>query len=491
MSLIRFKLAFFFCPLLLSTSVSNQSIETVSSNTKLLLNQSRDAYVILMNGNDLIGARVLGQSLLDTKTMKDRVAMCTDNVHDETKKTLQADGWVIKNVSMIPNPCMGNTFMANHFYGTYSKLHAWNLTEYERIVYLDLDVLVVSNIDHLFDCGTFCAPYRNFGFITSVMVIEPSNTVFNDLTTKATSLQSYNHKVTGFLNLYYKDFIYASMFNWNSTFRQYNPMRLPSELMCSILHYQFHHARVDTLKVVHFAVDQTEPWFWWALHIHAGYWKWFKVRERLDSCDRTSGFVYWAPYPLTMLLLILWAFLNRVLNSDDVFMRKLQEFNSKFLSFIPMPILCLCYSAPFLYIVPTTMTPILAEYVFWLWSSFFLLLFIGTYCCLSHVASKLATTPHKKLFSMLALFAVHSTSHLILAFGSLTIGFLEICDLAVCVSVHGIVSLYIFNISLQIWANGKINSEILLGRSLFIQNFFIISVAIVMHCKYRVIYMVL
>ena len=30
------------------------------------------------------------------------------------------------------------------------KLHAWNMTEYERLVYLDADALVLQNTDHLF-----------------------------------------------------------------------------------------------------------------------------------------------------------------------------------------------------------------------------------------------------------------------------------------------------------------------------------------------------
>ena len=80
-----------------------------------------------------LGARVLGQTLLDTGTTKDRVAMCTDAVSKKTRDILRYDGWIIKPVSTIRNP------NKNRFSGCYSKLHAWTMTEYERLVYLDAD----------------------------------------------------------------------------------------------------------------------------------------------------------------------------------------------------------------------------------------------------------------------------------------------------------------------------------------------------------------
>ena len=33
----------------------------------------------------------------------------------------------------------------------YTKLHIWDMTEYDKVVYIDADVLVLENVDELFD----------------------------------------------------------------------------------------------------------------------------------------------------------------------------------------------------------------------------------------------------------------------------------------------------------------------------------------------------
>jgi alpha-N-acetylglucosamine transferase len=52
------------------------------------------------------------------------------------------------------------------------------MTDYKSILYLDLDTILVSKIDELFECGTFCASLRHSdAFNSGVMVIRPNNTV--------------------------------------------------------------------------------------------------------------------------------------------------------------------------------------------------------------------------------------------------------------------------------------------------------------------------
>ncbi len=193
-------------------------------------NHTSEAYVSLVYGDyyNWLGVRVLGQSLLDTGTAKDRVALCTNTVSDETKELLQADGWIIKPVSTI-NPYSKRR--SDYYFSAYSKLHVWNMTEYERVVYLDSDVLVLTNIDHLFDCGTFCAAYEVLYYIfnSGVMVVEPSTTVFNDMMRKVSTLKSYDHADQGFLNAYFEDLLHAPFFNCPRPQRDFTP------LACSLL----------------------------------------------------------------------------------------------------------------------------------------------------------------------------------------------------------------------------------------------------------------
>lgn len=106
---------------------------------------SDNSFVTLLYSDDhLFGARVLGQSLLDTGTTQDRVVLCTDTVSAESRNILQHDGWIVKVVDAIPNP----TNLSPYYSGTYTKLTAWDMMQYKRVVYLDTDTVVLSNVEH-------------------------------------------------------------------------------------------------------------------------------------------------------------------------------------------------------------------------------------------------------------------------------------------------------------------------------------------------------
>lgn len=60
------------------------------------------------------------------------------------------------------------------------------------VVYLDADTIVVKNIEDLFKCSKFCANLKHSERLNSgVMVVEPSETVFNDMMRQVSTLPSY------------------------------------------------------------------------------------------------------------------------------------------------------------------------------------------------------------------------------------------------------------------------------------------------------------
>lgn len=60
------------------------------------------------------------------------------------------------------------------------------------VVYLDADTIVVKSIEDLFKCGKFCANLKHSERLNSgVMVVEPSQKVFNDMMSKVNTLESY------------------------------------------------------------------------------------------------------------------------------------------------------------------------------------------------------------------------------------------------------------------------------------------------------------
>ena len=112
----------------------------------------RDGAFVTFLSDDayLIGARVLRQSILESGSRFPLVVLVTDQVSEETKSLLRVDGCLIKEVEVVPNPKSDEI----RYKWVYSKLRAWEMIEYDRIVFLDADVILLENIDELFS-GSF------------------------------------------------------------------------------------------------------------------------------------------------------------------------------------------------------------------------------------------------------------------------------------------------------------------------------------------------
>ena len=343
------------------------------------------------------------------------------------------------------------------------------MTEYERVVFLDSNVLVVSNMDHLFRCGTFCAAIRHSDYFNSgVMVIEPSTAVFNDMLKKVPVLPSYDGGDQGFLNQYFKDFIYAAFFNVSHLRKQHQPMRIPSGFNADIGQYYCLSKWLIPKKemwAMHMDLWKLQPWVWWQNRLLDLNWKWTSVRKRLPCHvygDHTAEFLlwpgFWAPYPFALLLFLgLRCFSHWVDGGDKI--RHFDAFNRQFSHLLPLPVLCVSYLLALVYMVPTSMLPSQAEFVFWLWSSFFVLLFLGTYCCLCHLASKLqqASTSQnvtKKLLRTLLLFLVFTVSHLFQAFLPLAIAvfYKRVRVFLVLSVIHLVVSQVTGHAVIRVWS---------------------------------------
>ena len=402
--------------------LENNAVQRIYSQ-----NHSKNAYVTLIDSDFDLGAQVLGLSLQDTGTSMDRVALCTEAVSAKTKEALKAGGWSVKEIQNIPNPHKDEIGVKNH--SGFSKLYVWNMTEYERIIYLDSNVLILSNIDHLFDCGTFCAAFRDTDMFNSgVMVVEPSSAVFKDMRKEVPFLPSYNGGDQGFFNEYFKNVIHAPFFNWSDTRRQHQPMRMPSGFNAETGQYYCLNKWLipeNRMWVINYCFGKLRPWLWWESRVFDMNWKWTSVRQRLPKqCDHHGGDVflhhlYWLPYLILILLCFTLHYYNCSLNGNaSKKLKYFDSFNQRFSRFVPLPLLFLCYYLAFA-VVPTTMLPSNAEYILWLWTSFFLLIFLGAYCRLCHAitASKSQDPSHnttKKMNQTFMLFGTFTASHITL-----------------------------------------------------------------------------
>jgi hypothetical protein len=240
------------------------------------------AYVTMLCGGDryVPGAEVLGRSLQGSGTTAARVLLATADVSPAARARLSAQGWSIREASSIANP-HPEAQMLPRFADVYTKLRAWELEEFDRVVLLDADTLVLRNVDDLFERPGFAAAPDFFlpdRFNSGVMVLAPSRDTFARMLEELASPlggPSYDGGDQGFLNAFYG--------NWYSMPGEH---RLPVGDNTPNFIFQFMHghpsarARIEReVRILHYLVQKpwlaastltgaSEPWWrrWYELH---------------------------------------------------------------------------------------------------------------------------------------------------------------------------------------------------------------------------------
>lgn len=170
-----------------------------------------EAWVTLAtNDSYALGALTLAQSLKRVQTSKSLVVMITSEVSEAIKSVLEGtfekvvvvdplDSKDIVNLKLLDRTELGITF---------TKIHCWTLTEYNKCVFLDADTLVIKNSDELFDKEEFsAAPDAGWPdcFNSGVFVFRPNLNTFQDLMRHAVNSGSFDGGDQGLLNTYFSD----------------------------------------------------------------------------------------------------------------------------------------------------------------------------------------------------------------------------------------------------------------------------------------------
>ncbi|KAL2490527.1 putative UDP-glucuronate:xylan alpha-glucuronosyltransferase 4 [Abeliophyllum distichum] len=165
------------------------------------LPQPREAYVTVLHSSEdyVCGAIALAQSIIQTNTTKDLVLLAdVDRISEYSLKGLQAAGWKIKPIRRIRSPHAKRKAYNEY---NYSKLRIWQLIDYDRVMFIDSDLIVLKNIDKFFNYPQLSAVGNNKHIFNSgLMLIEPSICTFKTLLKKRFVVASYNGGDQGFLN---------------------------------------------------------------------------------------------------------------------------------------------------------------------------------------------------------------------------------------------------------------------------------------------------
>jgi glycogenin glucosyltransferase len=217
----------------------------------------KNAYVTaICNGDRYVpGVEALGRSLVAHGTKVPRVVMVTPDVPEAARRSLEAEGWTMREVDPLENP--SRELLFPRFGYTFMKLRAWELVEHDKIVFMDADTIALKNLDELFDRPYFAAAPDFFipdRFNSGVMVLDPSRDTFARMMDKLANEPSYDGGDQGFLNNFYPDW-------WAMPVAH----RLPAGYNLHHFIYQFlrghpvlKHTLEQEARVVHYTVQK--PW---------------------------------------------------------------------------------------------------------------------------------------------------------------------------------------------------------------------------------------
>lgn len=209
---------------------------------------------LLYNDAYLPGALVLAQALKAHGTEHQLVVLVGSQVSDDALHRLSK---VFDQV--IPTETIANSHAdAAQFKllgrpeleRTYTKIHVWRQTQFQRIVFLDADTLPLQNLDHLFDltdgldASTPIAACPDIGwpdiFNSGVFVTIPNNSLYNTLVGRARAGLSFDGGDQGLLNQFFENRWQRLPFTYNvtpSASYQYTPAYQHFKHKVNIVHF--------------------------------------------------------------------------------------------------------------------------------------------------------------------------------------------------------------------------------------------------------------
>lgn len=178
---------------------SNKGFD-VEKNAFPQRNNRREAYVTVLHSSDayVCGVIVLAYNIRKAGSTRDLVLLHDEFINSTQLQALRTAGWSPRQIERIrnPHPRPDGLFQYN-----LSKFRIFQLTDYDKVVFIDADIAVLRNLDILFSYPSISACVdHEYVFNSGVMVVEPSNCTFETMMSKIQTIESYNGGDQGFLN---------------------------------------------------------------------------------------------------------------------------------------------------------------------------------------------------------------------------------------------------------------------------------------------------
>lgn len=236
------------------------------------------------NGDYVKGVVGLAKGLRKAKSRYPLVVAILPDVPEEHRRILVSQGCIVREIEPVCPPDNQTQFAMAYYVINYSKLRIWEFVEFSKMIYLDGDIQVFDNVDHLFDLPNgyfyavmdcFCektwshTPQNKIGycqqcpekaqwaehelgpkpdlyFNAGMFVFEPNMSIYHDLlnTLKVTPPTPFAEQ--DFLNMYFRDI--------------YKPISPIYNLVLAMLWRHPENITLDDVKVVHYCAAGAKPW---------------------------------------------------------------------------------------------------------------------------------------------------------------------------------------------------------------------------------------
>ncbi|XP_050378668.1 galactinol synthase 2-like [Argentina anserina] len=243
------------------------------------------AYVTFLAGNSdyVKGVVGLAKGLRKVKTAYPLVVAVLPDVPENHRRILESQGCIVREIEPVYPPENQTQFAMAYYVINYSKLRIWEFVEYNKMIYLDGDIQVYDNIDHLFDLpdGNFYAvmdcfcektwshtpqykigycqqcqervkwaaelgPPPSLYFNAGMFVFEPSLLTYQDLLKTLKVAPTTPFAEQDFLNMYFRDV--------------YKPIPPVYNLVLAMLWRHPENVELEKVKVIHYCAAGSKPW---------------------------------------------------------------------------------------------------------------------------------------------------------------------------------------------------------------------------------------
>jgi glycogenin glucosyltransferase len=229
-------------------------------------------YLTVLTTDDYaVGAVALWGCLRKTRPQYSLVVALTKQVSDSWERALQRAGLATLRIDQHLQRPRDSERAFSHWDNTFGKLLMFELVQFEKIVYLDADMLVLRNLDHLFDRPHMSAAVPDklmpgheswVQLCSALMVIEPQAGLANAIMQHVSAVEA---RMKSFSD---QDLLHEHFPDWPShpeleLNQGYGMFPDSIDRYVNKLGYNLNFAAPDerTIAVVHF-VGSRKPWAW-------------------------------------------------------------------------------------------------------------------------------------------------------------------------------------------------------------------------------------